>query len=137
MRTSPRFDASRYATLIETAELARHLGDPAFVIVDVRHDLSKPERFGVDAYAQGHVPGAVLISIVVATVVAVLVNAVFHVEGWGLVTPSLPSSVVSSPDFAILVSSVLTVPVAIPVTLAISDAVIGPSLSASRTLALF
>ena len=59
MRTSPRFDASRYATLIETAELARHLGDPAFVIVDVRHDLSKPERFGVDAYAQGHVPGAV------------------------------------------------------------------------------
>ncbi|MCP2242779.1 NCS2 family permease [Lentzea aerocolonigenes] len=47
------------------------------------------------------VPGAVLISIVVATVVAVLVNAVFHVEGWGLVTPSLPTSVVGSPDFGL------------------------------------
>src|SRR6476646_10019791 len=50
---------ARYGTLIATADLARHLGDPAFVIVDVRHDLAKPERFGEDAYAQSHVPGAV------------------------------------------------------------------------------
>ncbi|SDM56020.1 putative MFS transporter, AGZA family, xanthine/uracil permease [Lentzea albidocapillata subsp. violacea] len=47
------------------------------------------------------VPGAVLISIVVATVVAIGVNAAFDVQGWGLVTPSLPSSVVSSPDFGL------------------------------------
>ena len=49
----------RYGALIATADLARHLGDPAFVIVDVRHDLAKPERFGEDAYSQSHVPGAV------------------------------------------------------------------------------
>jgi AGZA family xanthine/uracil permease-like MFS transporter len=79
-----------------------------------------PVRMGVDGHLSGWpiaifclglllmivllargVPGAVLISIVVATVVAVLVNAVFHVEGWGLVTPSLPSSVVGSPDFGL------------------------------------
>ncbi len=47
------------------------------------------------------VPGAVLISIVVATVVAVVVNSVFTISGWGLVTPSLPSSVVASPDFGL------------------------------------
>ena len=48
-----------YSTLIGTAELARHLGDPAFVIVDVRHDLAQPESFGDEAYAKSHVPGAV------------------------------------------------------------------------------
>ena len=48
-----------FSTLIETAELAEHLNDPALVIVDVRHDLGKPERFGEDAYAKAHVPGAV------------------------------------------------------------------------------
>ena len=50
---------SRYRTLIGTADLARHLGDPAFVIVDVRHDLGKPDMHGIEAYAQSHVPGAV------------------------------------------------------------------------------
>ena len=50
---------TRYGTLIATADLARHLGDPAFVIVDVRHDLAKPDRFGEEAYAQSHIPGAV------------------------------------------------------------------------------
>ncbi|MFI4888533.1 MAG: sulfurtransferase [Burkholderiales bacterium] len=44
--------------MIGTAELARHLGDPALVIVDVRHDLAQPERFSEDAYAKAHVPGA-------------------------------------------------------------------------------
>ncbi|MCX2952672.1 NCS2 family permease [Lentzea sp. NEAU-D7] len=79
-----------------------------------------PVRMGVDGHLSGWpiaifclglllmivllargVPGAVLISIVVATVVAVGVNAAFDVEGWGLVTPSLPTSVVSSPDFGL------------------------------------
>ncbi|KOV84552.1 NCS2 family permease [Nocardia sp. NRRL S-836] len=79
-----------------------------------------PVRMGVDGHLSGWpivvfclglllmvvlmargVPGAVLISIVVATVVAVVVNSVFTVSGWGLVTPSLPSSVVASPDFGL------------------------------------
>jgi len=54
----PGSDAARYTTLIGTAELARHLGDAAFVVVDVRHDLAKPD-YGDEAYAQSHVPGAV------------------------------------------------------------------------------
>ena len=51
-------DALSWSTLISTDELARHLEDPRFVIVDVRHDLAQPERFGEDAYANGHIPGA-------------------------------------------------------------------------------
>jgi thiosulfate/3-mercaptopyruvate sulfurtransferase len=51
--------AAEYSTLIGTEELARHLGDPAFVIVDVRHDLAQPESFGEEVYAKSHVPGAV------------------------------------------------------------------------------
>ena len=47
-----------YKTLISTADLAAHLGDPSFVIVDVRHDLSQPERWGEDAYRKSHIPGA-------------------------------------------------------------------------------
>ncbi|KOX23475.1 MFS transporter [Saccharothrix sp. NRRL B-16348] len=47
------------------------------------------------------VPGAVLISIAAATVLAVVVNAVFDVSGWGLVTPDLPDSVVAAPDFGL------------------------------------
>lgn len=79
-----------------------------------------PVRMGVDGHLSGWpiaifclgllmmivllargVPGAVLISIVVATVVAIVVNAVFHVQGWGLVSPTLPDAVVSSPDFGL------------------------------------
>jgi thiosulfate/3-mercaptopyruvate sulfurtransferase len=45
-------------TLISTADLAARLGDPALVVVDVRHDLTQPERWGLDQYAAGHVPGA-------------------------------------------------------------------------------
>jgi thiosulfate/3-mercaptopyruvate sulfurtransferase len=47
-----------FSTLITTAELAQHLGDPALVVVDVRHDFAAPERFGEEAYAKAHVPGA-------------------------------------------------------------------------------
>ncbi|MCC8243480.1 NCS2 family permease [Saccharothrix luteola] len=47
------------------------------------------------------VPGAVLIGIAAATVLAVVVNAVFDVPGWGLVTPDLPGSVVAAPDFGL------------------------------------
>ena len=44
-------------TLISTADLAAHLDDPAFVIVDVRHDLAKPD-WGAAQYGAGHVPRA-------------------------------------------------------------------------------
>jgi thiosulfate/3-mercaptopyruvate sulfurtransferase len=47
-----------WSTLISTDELARHLDDPRFVIVDVRHDLAKPEGFGDTAYAKSHIPRA-------------------------------------------------------------------------------
>ncbi|RBM19934.1 MFS transporter [Prauserella sp. PE36] len=48
------------------------------------------------------VPGAVLLSILTATVLAIVVNSVFDVEGWGLVEPTVPDHVVASPDFGLL-----------------------------------
>jgi thiosulfate/3-mercaptopyruvate sulfurtransferase len=55
----PAVAEPRYRALIGTADLVRHLGDPLFVIVDVRHDLGEPDMYGVRAYADSHVPGAV------------------------------------------------------------------------------
>ena len=46
------------STLISTAGLAARLGDPAIVIVDVRHDLAQPDRWGEDRYRESHLPGA-------------------------------------------------------------------------------
>lgn len=43
--------------LVSTEELAAHLGDPAWRIFDCRHDLRQTE-YGVQAYAKGHIPGA-------------------------------------------------------------------------------
>lgn len=48
------------------------------------------------------VPGAILISIVVMTVLAMVVHAVADVESWGLTTPEWPGNPVSSPDFGLL-----------------------------------
>ncbi|GAA2270672.1 MFS transporter [Streptomyces ruber] len=48
------------------------------------------------------VPGAILISIVVMTFVAVLINAVADVPSWGLTTPEWPGNPVSTPDFGLL-----------------------------------
>jgi len=47
-----------HSKLITTAELAAHLDDPSFVIVDVRHDLSQPDTWGETQYRAGHIPGA-------------------------------------------------------------------------------
>jgi thiosulfate/3-mercaptopyruvate sulfurtransferase len=47
-----------FTTLITPAELAARLSDPAYVVVDVRHDLARPEHWGEDQYAAGHLPGA-------------------------------------------------------------------------------
>jgi thiosulfate/3-mercaptopyruvate sulfurtransferase len=46
-----------FTTLISTADLARHLDDPAFVVVDCRHNLADVEA-GERAYRAGHIPGA-------------------------------------------------------------------------------
>ena len=48
--------------LVTTEWLARHLDDPALRIVDVRWYLD-PARKGRDAYAAGHVPGAVFLDV--------------------------------------------------------------------------
>ena len=47
-----------FTTLISTAALAARLDDPAFVVVDVRHDLAQPDAWGESAYREGHLPGA-------------------------------------------------------------------------------
>jgi thiosulfate/3-mercaptopyruvate sulfurtransferase len=43
--------------LVSGEELAAHLDDPAWVVIDTRHDLMDPAK-GARAYAAGHVPGA-------------------------------------------------------------------------------
>lgn len=46
-----------HGTIVSTAELARHLRDPSWVVFDCRHDLTDPGRGRLD-YAQSHIPGA-------------------------------------------------------------------------------
>lgn len=48
------------------------------------------------------VPGAILISIVVMTIVAMIINAVATVPSWGLTTPEWPGNPVASPDFGLV-----------------------------------
>jgi thiosulfate/3-mercaptopyruvate sulfurtransferase len=43
--------------LVTTEELARHLGDPHWIVIDTRHDLVDPAK-GPSLYAEGHIPGA-------------------------------------------------------------------------------
>lgn len=44
-------------TLIDPSTLAEHLYDPHWVVIDCRHDLTRPEQ-GLADYAAGHLPGA-------------------------------------------------------------------------------
>lgn len=46
-----------FTTLISAAELATHLSDPSWVIVDCRHDLAKVDA-GEVAYRTAHIAGA-------------------------------------------------------------------------------
>src|SRR5215831_15298299 len=46
-----------YRTLISTADLARHLDDPRWVIVDCRHNLADVDA-GERAYLQAHISRA-------------------------------------------------------------------------------
>jgi thiosulfate/3-mercaptopyruvate sulfurtransferase len=43
--------------LVTPEELARHLDDPHWVVIDTRHDLVDPAK-GRKAYEAGHIPGA-------------------------------------------------------------------------------
>jgi thiosulfate/3-mercaptopyruvate sulfurtransferase len=47
-----------FSTLMSTSELAAHLGDPAWAIVDCRFDLQNADA-GEQQYRDGHIPGAV------------------------------------------------------------------------------
>ncbi|MDQ9168938.1 sulfurtransferase [Oxalobacteraceae bacterium R-40] len=46
-----------YTTLISCADLAQHLSDPDWIILDCRHDLANPDA-GQAAFAAGHIPQA-------------------------------------------------------------------------------
>ncbi|WP_406328981.1 NCS2 family permease [Streptomyces sp. NBC_00203] len=48
------------------------------------------------------VKGAILISIVTMTVVAIIINSAADIKSWGLTTPKIPDDVVASPDFGLL-----------------------------------
>ncbi|MGV9882447.1 NCS2 family permease [Streptomyces sp. NPDC003006] len=48
------------------------------------------------------VPGAILISIVVMTIVAMIVHSVAKVPSWGLTSPEWPGNPVSTPDFGLV-----------------------------------
>ncbi len=49
-----------HSALVDAATLASHLHDPAWRIVDVRHQLADV-AYGEKAYAAGHIPGAVFL----------------------------------------------------------------------------
>ena len=44
-------------SLVTAEELAQHLDDPGWVVIDTRHDLADPAK-GREAYEAGHIPGA-------------------------------------------------------------------------------
>ncbi|MDT0397374.1 MULTISPECIES: NCS2 family permease [Streptomyces] len=48
------------------------------------------------------VPGAILISIVAMTVLAMIINAVADIPSWGLTTPTWPGNPVATPDFGLI-----------------------------------
>jgi AGZA family xanthine/uracil permease-like MFS transporter len=48
------------------------------------------------------VKGAILISIVTMTVVAVVIDSVADIKSWGLTTPKVPDEIVAAPDFALV-----------------------------------
>jgi thiosulfate/3-mercaptopyruvate sulfurtransferase len=51
-----------FTTLIDTASLAEHLADPAFLILDCRFDLHDT-AWGNRSYEEGHIPGAGYVSL--------------------------------------------------------------------------
>jgi thiosulfate/3-mercaptopyruvate sulfurtransferase len=51
-------DATPFTTLVSTADLAAHLDNPDWVIIDVRYSLTDHD-YGVRRYLDAHIPGAV------------------------------------------------------------------------------
>lgn len=51
-----------FKTLISARELSAHIADPAWIVVDCRHDLMNLAA-GREGYAAGHLPGAVFADI--------------------------------------------------------------------------
>ena len=49
-----------YTTLVDVPTLAAHLGDPDWLVVDVRHQLSDT-GYGERVYGEAHLPGAVFL----------------------------------------------------------------------------
>ena len=47
-----------YTTLIEPAELAAHISDTDWTVLDCRSDLARPE-WGATAHAEAHLPNAI------------------------------------------------------------------------------
>ncbi|UXY28299.1 NCS2 family permease [Streptomyces sp. HUAS TT20] len=98
------------------------LVDSGFIsrIPDVAH-TTVPLQLGADGHLNGwpvlvfilgalltlalivrKVPGAILISIVAMTVLALIIEAVAHVPSWGLTTPKWPGNPFSTPDFGLI-----------------------------------
>jgi AGZA family xanthine/uracil permease-like MFS transporter len=48
------------------------------------------------------VKGAILISIVTMTVLAIIINSVADIKSWGLMTPKVPDKIVDTPDFGLI-----------------------------------
>ncbi|MEV8542585.1 NCS2 family permease [Streptomyces sp. NPDC051572] len=48
------------------------------------------------------VKGAILISIVTMTVLAIIINSVADIKSWGLMTPKVPDKIVAAPDFGLI-----------------------------------
>jgi thiosulfate/3-mercaptopyruvate sulfurtransferase len=51
-----------FTTVIEPAELAAHLGESSWAILDCRCDLALP-KWGAQAWASGHIPGALYVDL--------------------------------------------------------------------------
>ncbi len=46
-----------FTTILSTEDLASHLSDPTWVVIDCRFDLSQPD-WGFSSYQEAHIPGA-------------------------------------------------------------------------------
>ena len=57
MVSNPAPPAAMHSTLVDTATLARHLDDPAWVVLDCRFSLADPDA-GARAFAASRIPGA-------------------------------------------------------------------------------
>jgi len=49
-----------FTTLVDVATLQSHLGDPTWLVVDVRHQLADT-GYGERVYAEGHIPSAIFL----------------------------------------------------------------------------